>query len=327
MTSARLWVLVALIGIGAGAYAQENGRKIDIHPWTVPGQYEATIEMAMDQSMTVDKQAQPKQHMEQTLVARIDVGEPRANGDRVIEITYTRIKQEVKRGGETLSYDSAGEPAKQNQVLAKAYKPLLAIHIKVVLGPAGEVKEVTGLEEFWKKLGKENPGAAATFKDMQKQMGDQLVKELISKARDLMPAGGAAVGQTWKVNKNVGVPFVGEVKLVQDCKLTAVKHTEAGEVAVIDYKGKMTLPEHASVEVGVVKLEFTSFQMSQDGQLLYNVDTGTTDASLTQEAKMEMTGKDERGKTIEMSLTQEGTVKTTTRKLGAATAPTTQPAS
>ena len=325
MTSARRWVFVALIGMAAGAYGQGDGGKVEIRQWAIPGEYEATMEMVMDQAMTVDGQVQPKQRMEQMLVTKVRVGEAEPEGDRQIEMRFDRIKQVVKRGAQTLSYDSAGDQAKQNEELARAYRPLLGIKMSIVVGPDGKVKEVTGLEEFWKKLAEENPRVAETLKDMQKQMGDQVVKELISKGRDLMPAGGAAVGQSWKNDKTVGVPFLGEVKLVQDCKLTKVEKTQDGRMAVIDYKGKMTLPKDAKVQVGMVSLEFTAFAMNQEGQVLYNIDTGMSDASLTQEAKMEMTGKDERGKAIEMTLKQEGTVKVSTRKAGAATAPATQP--
>jgi len=326
MISVRLWVLVGLIGIGPGAYGQEQGRKIDICPWKVPGQYEATVEMAMDQAMTVDGQVQPKQRMEQMLVTRITVGEPRPDGGRVLEVAFTRIKQVAKRGGETLSYDSDGEEAKQNEQLAQAYKPLLAVKMTVVIGPDGQVEEVTGLEAFWKKLAEANPEAAETIKEMQKQMGDSMVKEVISKGRELVPAGGVVVGQPWKNDRKVAVPFVGEVRLVQDGELTKVERTNAGEVAVIEYKGKMTLPKNAGVQVGAVSLKFLAFEMHQEGQLLYNLDAGLTDASLTQEAKMELSGRDERGKTVDIAIRQEGTVKVSTRKLGPATAPTSKPA-
>ncbi|MHC4716780.1 MAG: DUF6263 family protein [Planctomycetota bacterium] len=325
MKAVKLLVVAALIGAGTPGHGQEDGEKITFDQWSVPGIYEMTIETVDDQEMTVNGQVRPKQRREQMLVMEVTVAPPDPAGERTVTVAFRRLKQVAKKGRQTLSYDSADPKANRDTDLSQAYEPMLKIQLRIVVGPKGEVREVSGFEGFWEELARKDPKSAAMLRDMQKKMGDSVVRELMVKGRQLVPAGGVSLGQAWRSQVKMTAPFIGETDLVQDCKLTDVRQTQAGRIAQVDYKGKMIAPAGATATVGDVSLKFSRFDMDQTGQIRFNLDTGILAGSnLQRQLTMEMSGKNRKGQHVTMVLKQRGTAKLSVRKL--AKSARTQPA-
>ncbi len=325
MKAVTRWVFVACVAISGSAHGQGDGAKIRFKPWSVPGRYQMTIRTNTNQELTVNEEMQPKQRMEHLLEAEVNVGAPGAGADREITMSFVRIKQVVKKGSQSLAYDSADPKSKQDSPLANALKPMLKVKLTITIGADGKVKKVTGFDEIWAEMAKKDPKAAEVIKDMQKQMGDTMAKALIDKSLALVPAEGISVGQQWSKKVKMPIPFFGEANTVQNCTLTKVVQTDAGPVAVIDYKGEVTLPAGAKANIGEVSLTASRFAVDQEGQIQLNLDAGITSASeLKQTATIEMTGKDSKGRDVKILIEQDGTTSISMRPVPAAA--TTQPA-
>ncbi|KKL41718.1 hypothetical protein LCGC14_2367510, partial [marine sediment metagenome] len=246
MTTGRFLIVLAVLAAAGMAPAgpkdtpKPTGEKITFKHWAVPGRYLMTMKMNMNQDITVDGAVQPRQRMLQEMTMLLVVGRPDAEGLRTIDMSYERMQQTTTMGEMKVSFDSNLPVGKQDLRLATALAPMLKVKIRVVLDAAGKVVKVSGIDKLWDDLVKSNPAMAPMAEQMKKQMGNLLVKQLIAKGQELLPAAGVRVGESWETSGKMTIPFVGPVNVVQQCKLKSVAKTKAGRIAYIDYKGRMT---------------------------------------------------------------------------------------
>ncbi len=333
MKAARIACAVLLPAcVSAGAFAgaartRPAGEKVLLKRRHPPGRYVLTQVSDIEQTMAIDGEKRPKQHLSQTLVVLMAVDKPDEAGVVKMALTYRRFEQTMRTGRRVSTFASDAPPKKPDSPIAAAIRKLMKTRIVVEVGPGGKVRSVSGLGEMWTALGKTGPRGEVLARQLRKQLGDRMIKGLIEKQWEMIPARGVSVGETWRHDARLEVPFAGQVECRQQCSLKAVEAAPGGRIAIIEYAGKIRSDKEVTTAFGAIELTVDSVDMDRRGTVQFNVDTGmVAGASVHQTGTMVMSGKERDDTETEVRLDQEVKSKVTVRpaeagELGPATRP------
>ncbi len=302
------------------------GEKVTLEQKFVPGTYVTTMTTDMRNATQMpNARGEIKQGIKMLMVMETTVEKPSDKG-QTIRITYKRFRQSVTSGSMSISYDSAKATESQNPQMAKIYGAMLDHEIRFTMDSEGKIVDSKGLDEMWDKMGAGNPAMALVVKNMKKQFGNTMLKQMISSSSRYMPDKPVAVGDTWETNTKQNVPVLGEIDFVQQCKLTDLPDTPAGKVAVIVFTGKMKSDKPTTTDMGQGKMTFTSVDMTMTGKMNVNIaNTTLTTTVMDMSSRIKMSVGGPEGRTMDMAVDTKGTVKTTVRP-GRYEPPATQPA-
>ncbi|OPX25138.1 MAG: hypothetical protein B1H04_00605 [Planctomycetales bacterium 4484_123] len=294
---------------------EPTGPKIVMKNWSKAGNFEMTVNIKLDQDVVVNGQPQPRQHVIQTMVVGLNVSRTDAQGARTIEVSYKRIKQKMQFGTVEKSFDSAAPKAAQDPLLAKAFAPILRAKISVVVGADGKVRSIRGLEQLWKDMAAGDPRAAQMIEVMKKQFGDQLIGQVIGQNSQITPAGGVRVGESWTKQTKIALPFVGQMSVNQQFRLKGLRFSAAGKVAEVDFKATVKSADAKAVQLGPVTMNFEKLNLTQVGQMEYNVDQGLfVSLRVNQTNAMQMSGQAPDGQPTKVTIDQKMTMTSTVRQ-------------
>ncbi len=150
---------------------------------------------------------------------------------------------------------------------------------------------------------------------MKKQFGDQLIGQVIGQNSQITPAGGVRVGESWTKQTKIALPFVGQMSVNQQFRLKGLRFSAAGKVAEVDFKTTVKSADAKAVQLGPVTMNFEKLNLTQVGQMEYNVDQGLfVSLRVNQTNAMQMSGQAPDGQPTKVTIDQKMTMTSTVRQ-------------
>ena len=310
--------LAALVFAAAVADAATyTGPKVVLKQRFLPGTYVMTAMMESSQEGTANGQPQPQQQMSQTMVMRMDVSQPDAQGVRTMEVSYQRVSQQAAAGQMKMAFDSAGPPEQQDPNFSMFLRPLAGAKIVAKIAADDQVQSVTGLNQLWDAEAQKNPQQALMFNQMKTVMGDEAIKGVIAGGAKMLPAQPVGPGDTWQPAVSAtGLPP--GVQTTQTCKLVDIETTPAGRVAVIQTDATTQSTKETPTNMGGANATIHSLSSRQSGAIRLNIDTGLVESqNMNQDATTDVTLTGPGGQTMRMTTKQQVKINMNARKEGA----------
>lgn len=320
-------VLMVLAAWGPLAHAAErrpanSGKppRIAIKQAYRPGTFAIVMKSDVDQTIQISGRTQQTKTA-QEMHAKMVVAKPDAKGITTVTITYTRMKVS---NPPMVNVDTADPDSLKNSPVGSIYAGLLQAKIVMTVDKDGKVVKVTGLEEMWDNMARTEPRLAPVLNNIKKQMGNQMVKDLVGSGKDMLPAKPVGPGAIWHTKATRTVPLVGAAQTDVECELVGVK----GTTAQIHYVGTLKSAGGKAVEMGPgVTMTISNMDLTMDGQMQVHPVTGLVRKNtVKQKGTIQMSLKPPNGQAINMTSNLEGTTTTTTTPLKPGAAEVTPPA-
>jgi len=241
-----------------------------------PGKYEMVQSQDMNTKGTVRvgkrKQAQ-NSNQKMTQWAEINVT-PDADGKSTMIMEFKRIRQETKGGPMSGVLDTADPGSLAGNPAARVFTAMTGARIAMKCDANGKVTDVSGMNDMWDRIGREDPQFRPMVAQLKKTLGDKNMGDLINKSQEYLPKGPVGLGAIWYTQFNMPVPIVGDMGCEAKCKLINLKKSAAGQIATIEMRAKLTSKGSQTTELGPGSLKVNSMNMTIKGQMELNVDTG-----------------------------------------------------
>ncbi|MHC4984114.1 MAG: DUF6263 family protein [Planctomycetota bacterium] len=307
----KVVVVLALVAAAAAAGAEE---KVLIKPKFPPGTYLTTVEMVAAQTVTERQTVKAEQHIKQLMEMKLHVTEPDEDGNKTMELTYERVKQEIKTDSRVIAYDSAGPEEEQNPQLARALSALKKAKVQITIDRDDKIVKVTGLNDLWDELAEQNELMKPLAEKMKAQMGDAMIEKLFKQSYAMMPQQPVGVGESWKSDTELSLPFVGEMKISFDCKLASLEEKAGSKLASITWTATAETEEPAVVEMMGTEMTVNRVDFEQTGKAGFDVETGMVkDGVVDQAGEIDVEVPTPEGESVPMSIKQKAKITTTTR--------------
>lgn len=274
MTVRRIAVALAAVACAAACRADRppsagKEPRVLLRQNFPPGKYKLVQKNEMTQQLTVG--AAPAQTItaKQEMTAEISVDRPDAKGQKKIEMSYTSIKMTAPG----VSYDST-DPKQQTGQIAAALKPLLKAKLVMVVDKDGKPVRTEGLSALWRAMAKEQPRMKRFFDNMDKQMGDGMMKQMLSSPSNLLSDKPVGVGGVWHAKYTQDVPMIGKAAVEGECELAELKKTPAGQVAVIKFATALQAGGGADLNMGGTSVKIDDVKLKLKGQMQLEVASG-----------------------------------------------------
>ena len=217
-----------------------------------------------------------KQEMPQTLGLgfKYDVQEVGDDGTAVIQVSYDSVQYHVEGPMGKIDYDSSNPPpADEIHPMAQGFAALVGEGFRMDLTPQGRATRVEGADQLLDRLADriDVPSEAlrTTLKQqMEKQFGDQALKEMIEQMMGIYPDHPVGVGDSWskKMVVTVGMPTVVN-------NTWTLKSRQDG-VAFIDVQSTVEPnPDAGALEMGPAKVKH-QLSGTQNGSIEMDEATG-----------------------------------------------------
>ena len=295
------WLTAAAFCAAPALWAQAQ-EKVTLQQKFPAGKAVMTMAQTTDMTVSMNGNAMGTQKMKQIMTMATEVSAPNDEGVQTMVVEYTRVQQDVSAMGMKMGYDSDDEDT-HDSPMAAVLKHLVGAKITATI-KKGEITEVTGADELWRKIAKENPQMKQMSDQMAKSMGNEAMKQMMKAGAIVLPDKPVGVGDTWTVKQAIPVPMLETVEIAFDCKLKNLKGEGPGRVAVIGYTGQMSIDKARKINAGMGEVELKKFASDFTGSQDFNVAKGTT-MHQVMDMEMKMTMVAGQGQEIEM----DGTVK------------------
>jgi hypothetical protein len=250
------------------------------------GVYINSVQTDLENKTTVDGAEQPGQTMSMLMEMKMTIKEPDASGVRDIVAQYTRIKQSMKAGAMTMSYDSDAKDNAGNEMDAM-FRPLLDAPLNIKMDRDGKITEVKGLNEMWDKLAKSSTMMGPMVASMKQMINNESMATDMDLGRSLLPANPVAQGDTYTAKPELVLPFVGKIQGDLEGKVVSLKQAAAGPEAELAIKLTMNQKTPMTTTMGAAKLVLNEVKVVQDGTVKYDPALGNI-ASQDFKQQMEM---------------------------------------
>ena len=269
-----------------------KGPKVQLKVKFTPGSYVLTEKMVipMKMKMLVSGRTQ-RMNMDMTMAVGggVDISKPNSSGEQDVSFACKSIKMGMSMLGITMNYDSDGPANKQTPQLAQALKPLVGVKVTLT-GKDGKWKNVSqALDTVLGKI------ANAQMRQQMKGQWGPFLRELLTKHwAKMIPPEAVGPGDEWKAKMSVsGVPMLGNMDFVANCRLRDVKDTPAGKIAIIDFVVKAKIADR-DVKPGPdgppVKMKIKTLTIYMTGSAEFNMAIGLgTRIDLKQDLAASMT--------------------------------------
>jgi hypothetical protein len=307
------------------AASSPASQKVSFRRTWQSGNYLMSIHTDMAQTIKSAGDQQQKQNIKNDVEMALQVAKPNAQGDLVIGMEYKRFVMKVQSEGMAMAYDSNDPPEKQDPNLKAIYGPMLGAQLELVQGPDGTIKSASGLDKMWDKLIQENkndPQMAQTLEAMKKQMGDDMLKQMISPSAQSLPARPVAVGESWSNDIRIAVPVLGPAQLQMKSTLKEVQPGPP-QLAMVEFAGTLKTDQPTTAAFGPAQITINKMDMKISGATRFNLQTGMPQENKTsQSGSIEMIVQGPQGQSQSITMEQNGAiVAEMTNAAQAATAP------
>lgn len=316
-TRLELCLLLSVL-VGAAALAEPPARTYLLEQKFTPGTYYLVMNMNMRQKQVAPPTPEGKQQpgrgmdMQQVFVMKMVVGEPDAEGNKTMTITYERIQQVMKMAGMVFMEFDSMAPRQTNTMMAQCYAPLLKAKITAVLDKQDNVASVSGFETIWDEMQTAVPATKALFENMKKSFNNESLKKMIQSGRENLPTKPVAVGETWTNEQTLPVPMVGKMTVKTTMTLASVEEKEGREIAMIVVSGTAKHSGGKESDAGPAPVSVSRMDIEQKGLMQFDVSAGQmTETNMQQTISMAMSvGKqmEERSEPVSMTMEMESDI-------------------
>lgn len=263
----------------------------------LPGTYTVTMDNVMTTIVTVGDKDMPGQKMSMTMVIKMVVADA-GGGKKNIDMTFNKIKMAM---GE-MKYDSSVPAEKQDEMMVKTYKGLLAAKLSMVLDADGKIVETKGFDKMFEGMGAAAEGLKGSF-------GDKAIRAMIEQQQKFLPGKAVGVGDNWEGKMSMPIPMLGDLDLKFDFK---VKGTKDG-VATLDFKGTVTKDQKSTTRMGSTQITIDAMKIAQSGEMTFDAKQGVfTGSKIDQDMTMDMSMPNPNGGAMKMTNKQSAKITTTT---------------
>ena len=309
-----LLVLSTLVHVQCSKRKKDNPGvepRVTIKQSYPPGKYSVVVDM--DQKQKIEGEGSP-QTMQSTMTIEMlmDVAEPAADGSTVLKMSYSRFA--MKGSGMNVDTNGPSPPPGTPQAMAdQAYRIMIGHELTMKMSAEGEVLSVSGIESLWEKLAASLPqGGAAMLEGLKGMVNDESLKNVMGGGEEFMPPKAMGDGAVWHTKTTTDAPIIGAIDVDFECEMTELADTPAGKVARIAFNGTMESKGGKSLSVGPAAMEFGEIEMTQEGFIRVNADTGLlVDMEMQQVGTIEMSVQQPGGKKLDMTSDLNQTIKTT----------------
>src|SRR5262249_45209274 len=235
----------------------------------------------------------------------------KVESDKVtIEQEIIGVKMEIDIGGTKIAYDSTATQ-QANNPLGDFFKALVNSKFTVTLDTKNyTVTEMTGRDEFIKKLVAANPGMRQRLETI---LSDKALKEMAEPTFAVVPGRAVPVGETWKKKTELDMGPIGKYTNQYDYKYEKTTDKGLEQIAVtttLDYQqpDENVAPGGLPFKIKSAKLK----SKNPTGTVLFDKTKGRVQSS---EMKLELSGDltiEIGGQTTTVTLTQQQDSKTET---------------
>jgi len=281
-----------------------------------PGKYEMVQSRDMSTKGTVrvgDRKQAQNSNQKMTQWGEINVT-PDTDGKSTMTMEFKRIRQETKGGPMSGVLDTADPGSLSDNRAAKVLTAMTGTRITMKCDANGKVTNVSGMNDMWDRVGREDPQFRPMVGQLKTATGDKAMGDLINKSQEYLPKEPVGVGAVWYAQFNMPVPIAGDMGCEAKCKLISLKPGAAGRIATIEMRARLTSRGSRTTQLGPGSLKIDSMNMTINGQMELNVDTGLMSKQLTTiDGTMSATVQ-ARGQTVVTDATITGTQKVTFAK-------------
>jgi hypothetical protein len=117
--------------------------------------------------------------------------------NRMVDVSYDRIKMETNAAGQSLKYDSK-DTAGNNPALAML-GGMLGKTFRMTVSERGQVQKVEGFDAIINSMANDpaNPNAAAMRQQLDQMFSDDAVKQMLEQSTNIYPDKAVKPGDTW----------------------------------------------------------------------------------------------------------------------------------
>ena len=273
-----------------------------------PGKY--LMVMGIDQKQEIEGEGEP-QSMQTTMTMEmlLDVSQPGADGSTTVKMAYTRFA--MKGGGMDVDTNMPAVPPGTPQgSVDRIYRAMVGHELTMTLSADGKVVGVSGFEQLWEKLASIVPeGGEAMLAALKNEMNDESLKKMMAGGEEFMPPNAVGVGAVWHSSSTTKAPMVGDMDIEFECELTELTNTPAGKIARIAFTGTLQSEGGGSVPGGGGGVQIGGMEMTHEGSLRMNVDTGLpAEMTARQVGTIDMSVQPPRGKKLDMTSHMDQTI-------------------
>ena len=273
LTLCVLPVAVCASPVAAGAPAGTKHRPTLTY---APGKY-VLNRLEKTSFSSAGKAAGIDARVERLMVLDMGLGKCDAKGVKRLVMSFRRFRLQTVSAGVKLTIDTDqpddGVFGKFDPALGRNYRRLCAARLLADISPAGELTIVRGLDAFWDDQAARHPSEAQRLKGMKKGQGDPLFTTILATWGDYLPRKPVAVGERWTSEVAATLPYVGPVRLSQECWVHEVASGEGGKLLVIRFVRTTTEDKAATRKPDQPDLGFRDMSLRQTGSLQFNLDT------------------------------------------------------
>ncbi len=192
--------------------------------------------------------------------------------NKVLSVTYDRIKLDMNAMGQVMSYDSKDSSASKGMI-AESMKDFKGKNFSVTIAPNGEIVKVDGFENLT------NSGTPINANS---------IKEMMENVFNIYPDKPVKIGEQWKKTMNLNMQTI-TMKIDMTYTLKEIN----GDKALFDVVGKITSELGKDMkEMAGMKMEMSG---TQSGNMEVEISTGMMISGKVQQVikgKMTMAGQE-----------------------------------
>jgi hypothetical protein len=250
-----------------------------------------------------------QQNQEQTFYFSWTPESQDKDGNWVIKQKIEGVKMSIDIGGSKIEYDSTKEAGATANPLSDFFKQLVGSEFKLTIGPDMKVKDISGRNEFVKKLAAANPQMEPLLNQI---LSDQALKEMADPTFAAVPNKEVKKGESWTKESKLEMGPIGRYD-------NTYKYTYEGPDNKLEkIKVETTLKYTPPADTGAAnplpfKIKSANLTSSDaGGTIWFDAEKGRVDHS---EMKLKLSGElsiEIGGQTTKVDLQQEQTTKVTT---------------
>jgi len=234
-------VLAALLSSVAGAPALAAGDKYALKRTYEPGE-----RLLLSYKIVNEKKASGKDPSEISIIASLpislEVSHGANPGEKLVKMRFRRVLAELK-GTDLRRVIDSDKP--ETLLPGMPLDALTKVTFQAVLDKAGKITSFTGVKEFLETS--QMKQADAQENEKLQSAVEAGLKQLLEEPFIYLPDKAVAPGECWTVKRKVyGLPIMGSRSVHDEeveCKLTEVRQTKDGRVAVISIAGEAKIVE------------------------------------------------------------------------------------
>ncbi len=178
-----------------------------------------------------------KLNMDMFVDFKMTCGEALPDGSKDVKLVYLNIKYDANGVLGDESYDSKLDEDKSSP-LGRFFGPMIGAELAVKLDANGQLTALSGMNEIFDKIARENPGEVGRINQFKKQFGEDYIRAVFAYCANYLPSKPVHINEPFEISSAVPVPPMGALPV----KLKGLRYqadkTPDGTILTVDYDGE-----------------------------------------------------------------------------------------